>query len=687
MKRLPYVIMFVVMIMQAQVVAWAQDYLNETQEQRDGRMEWWSNARFGLFIHWGLYSIPAGEWNGTTNHAEWIRTTAQIPLKEYDKFVNQFDPVQFDADAWVKMAKDAGMKYIVITSKHHDGFCLFDSKYTDFDVMSTPYKRDILKAMAEACRKEGMKLCFYYSIMDWHHPDYLPRRDWEKDRPVDGANFDRYVEYVKNQLKELLTNYGDIGVLWFDGEWESTWNPERGRDLYEYVRKLQPSIIINNRVGAGRSGMEGMTKEGEFAGDFGTPEQEIPATGLPGVHWESCMTMNDHWGYNKHDDNWKSTKTLIRDLADIASKGGNFLLNIGPTAQGVFPPPSVERLKDISAWMKVNGESIYGTSASSFVSLPWGRCTEKSIEGGTRLYLHVFEWPSQGVLSIPDILNQPKKAFLLSDSKKSSLRISRKEVGLTIKVPRTAPDSLDAVIALDIVGNPDLYYPPSIASEFDSFVDPLEVTVSSDRDNIEVRYTLDGSKPTASSALARGRIRIVRTTEITAQCFRDGKPVSPVARKTFKRVSPLPAINVTNIDSGVAYSYFTGSWKTLPVFDQLKATRTGIVKNFDLAPRTEPNNFSFEYTGYVLVPRDGMYTFFTDSDDGSRLYVDTTLVVNNDGEHGMVERKGAIPLGKGLHALKVDYFQSAGDIGLRVSMKGPEMRQLAIPDSMLFHQR
>ncbi len=253
----------------------------ETPGEHDARMQWWREARFGMFIHWGLYSIPAGEWKGRTDHAEWIRTTAQIPLAEYEGFVSQFNPVKFNADEWVRTAKAAGVKYIVITSKHHDGFCLFDSKYTDFDVASTPFHRDILKELADACHRQDIKICFYHSIMDWHHPDYLPRRDWEKDRTTEGADFNRYVTYMKNELRELLTNYGDIGVLWFDGEWENTWNQDYGRDLYAYVRSLQPKIIVNNRVGAARNGMQGLTKEGEFGGDFGTPEQEVPATGIP----------------------------------------------------------------------------------------------------------------------------------------------------------------------------------------------------------------------------------------------------------------------------------------------------------------------------------------------------------------------------------------------------------------------
>jgi alpha-L-fucosidase len=338
----------------------SKDYLHESKEAKDARMSWWREARFGMFIHWGLYAIPAGQWKGETNHAEWIRHTAQIPIDEYDKFVGQFNPVQFNADQWVRMAKDAGMKYIVITSKHHDGFCLFDSKNTDYDVMNTPFKRDILKELSMACKRHGVKFCFYHSIMDWHHPDYLPRRQWEK-RSSEGADLQRYITHMKSQLKELVTEY-DPAVLWFDGEWEDTWTHEEGLKLYNYVRSLKPGIIINNRVDTGRKGMQGMTKAGSFAGDFGTPEQEVPHAGIDGVDWESCITMNNHWGYNSHDKNFKSAKFLISQLVEINSKGGNYLLNIGPKADGTFPQESIDRLAEMGKWMKINGEAVYGTT-------------------------------------------------------------------------------------------------------------------------------------------------------------------------------------------------------------------------------------------------------------------------------------------------------------------------------------
>jgi alpha-L-fucosidase len=416
---------------------------------KDERMAWWRDARFGMFIHWGLYAVPAGTYNGkrVDGIGEWIMNNGKIPVKEYEKYAEQFNPIGFNADQWVRMAKNAGMKYIVITSKHHDGFCLWDSKVTNYDIMdATPFKRDILKELSAACKKQGVKLCFYHSIMDWHHPDaqapfYPNYNDTSKSNP----NFDRYVEtYLNPQIAELLTNYGPIGVLWFDGEWIRDWTEPKGKDMYAYARRLQPKIIVNNRVGKGRKGMEGLSKSDEYAGDFGTPEQQIPPSGLPGVDWETCMTMNDTWGYKEYDENWKSSEELIRNLADIASKGGNFLLNVGPTPEGLFPRAIERRLEEIGKWMAVNSESIYGTTASPIGRPDWGRCTAK----GNKLYLHVFRWPADDKLEVPLAGVQVSKAYLLADKKHAGLPVSSGQDQITVSVPKAAPDSIDSVVVL-----------------------------------------------------------------------------------------------------------------------------------------------------------------------------------------------------------------------------------------------
>ncbi len=437
----------------------------ETPAQHDARMAWFRDARFGLFIHWGVYSVPAGEWEGKTNYAEWFLEETRMPVSQYEKFASQFNPVKFDAKEWVRLAKNAGMKYIVITSKHHDGFGMFRSDLTDWCIKSTPFQRDPIKELSDACREAGLKFCLYHSIMDWHHPDWGVRRPWN-DKATGTPDMDRYTAYMKGQLKELLTGYGPIGILWFDGQWEKPWTAERGLDLYSYVRSLQPNIIINNRVGKpldSASGI-GFAQRGTV-GDYGTPEQEIPPTGFgPGVDWESCMTMNNHWGYNKHDQNWKSTTTLIRNLIDCASKGGNYLLNVGPTSEGLFPQASIDRLNEIGEWMKVNGDSIYGTHASPFEKLAWGRCTQKSVgPGTTRLFLQVFDWPADGKLVLPGLANKPLKAFLLAD--KQPLQLVSADNQVTLTVPEHAPDQPASVVAVDIRGKPEIIKPDPYADE------------------------------------------------------------------------------------------------------------------------------------------------------------------------------------------------------------------------------
>lgn len=349
----------------------AVSVLNESPESFNQRMEWWRDSKFGMFIHWGVYAVPAGVYNGEKidGGGEWIMKTGQIPADKYEEFAHQFNPEKFDAKEWVKTAKDAGMKYIVITSKHHDGFALWDSEVSNYNIVDyAPYGKDVLKELSQACREAGLKFGVYYSIMDWHHINaqlysYL---DHALDKSRDNKeNFAKYFnEYMIPQVKEIVNGYHP-DIMWFDGEWISNYTHEQGVELYTLLREMDPDLIINNRVDKGRDGLQGMNKgDQKYMGDFGTPEQEILDT-KTSLDWESCMTMNDTWGYKKDDDNWKSAGKLVHNLIDVTVKGGNYLLNVGPTAEGLIPKESISRLNCIGHWMSTNNEAIYKTEKMS----------------------------------------------------------------------------------------------------------------------------------------------------------------------------------------------------------------------------------------------------------------------------------------------------------------------------------
>ncbi len=420
---------------------------------KEERVKWFMDARFGMFIHWGIYSIPA--------RGEWIRSHEKITIEAYQKYFEEFNPTNYDPQGWAKVSKDAGMKYAVMTSKHHDGFCLFNSKLTDYKSTNTTANRDLIEEYVESFRNEGLKVGFYYSLLDWHHEHYpiytdrhhpMRANEMFKDKHID---FNKYVEYLHGQVKELLTNYGKIDIIWFDFSYDDmTGEKWSATKLVNMVRELQPDTIIDIRLGGN---LRIKTPE-IYAGDFITPERVIPPEcilnedGQP-IPWESCITLNDHWGYCANDMDYKTPKQIIRTIVECVSKNGNLLLNGGPNAKGEITEPSLNVLSEVGKWMKKNGESIYGCGMSKFPKPEWGRFTQN----GNNLYAHVLDTDSiTNLLNFWKFDGKIKSARLLADG--SELKVggvkqfySQYLGGLSIKLPNSKHlDDVDTVIKLEL---------------------------------------------------------------------------------------------------------------------------------------------------------------------------------------------------------------------------------------------
>jgi alpha-L-fucosidase len=420
---------------------------DQLSPEANARMEWWRGARFGMFIHWGIYSVPAGVWKGkeAPGFGEWIMHKASIPVSEYQALAPEFNPTEFNADAWVSMAKAAGVRYIVITAKHHDGFAMFKSKADRFNIYdATPFKRDPLKELTAACLKYGIKLGFYYSQdQDWNAPGggsaYGPH--WDKAQDGDFGKY--YETKALPQMEELLTNYQPFpAVIWFDTPSENM-TTQRAAEMVALLNK-HPNVIFNNRLG------------GNVAGDTNTPEGTIPERPYPGRDWETCMTINDTWGFRSGDTDWKSPEMLLRNLIEVASSGGNYLLNVGPDSKGVIPAPEVDRLLFIGKWLKVNGEAIYGTLAAPVPQKPaWGRMTEKP----GKVFLEIFNWPTDGKIVVP-IANEVTKAYLLA--KPETHFTTTPGTGVTVNLTGTAPDPVVSVVVLEVKGDIQPFVLPEV---------------------------------------------------------------------------------------------------------------------------------------------------------------------------------------------------------------------------------
>lgn len=389
---------------------------NDVTRARDERTKWYQEARFGMFIHWGLYAIPA--------RGEWLRSNEKMRKETYDSYMDEFEVENYDPKQWAALAKKAGMKYAVLTAKHHDGFCLYDSQYTDFKSTNAPCKRDLVQEFLEAFRAEGIKVGLYFSLIDWRHEDYPhygdkfhPMRE-EKEFEGKTHNFPQYLEMMHGQIKELLTNYGHLDLMWFDFSYDSmnceTWEATK---LMEMVRSIQPHIIIDNRLEGSAEDAGSIRTENPtiYSGDFASPEQMIPpygisdCTGTP-IPWEACITLNNHWGYHAQDKHYKTPEMVVRMLVECVSKNGNLILNVGPDATGRIPRESVEILKEVGRWMDENAKSIYGCGMAKYPKPEWGRFTQN----GDKLYAHVME-PQIGAVCLPNMAGKIKSMRLCKD--------------------------------------------------------------------------------------------------------------------------------------------------------------------------------------------------------------------------------------------------------------------------------
>ena len=422
--------------------------VNAQHQSADERIRWFQEAKFGMFIHWGLYAYPAGEWNGNKGYGEWIQYNANIPGSEYVKIAKKFNPVKFNAKEWVSLAKQAGMKYIVITTKHHEGFCMYDSKLTDYDIVdATPYGKDPMKELAAECQKQGIKLCFYYSVKDWHHENYPIEYTYFSKSNPDGylgfpkkskPDYEKYFSYLQGQVKEILNNYGPIGIIWFDWHGKALdpgqdQNRIYAQQLVDSIHKWQPACLINNRLGG-------------VGADYGTPEQHIPG-GTQSQPFEVCMTLNDYWGYNKHDNNWKTPEKVIYNICDISSKGGNYLLNVGPTSEGIIPNKAQQILKKVGDWLEVNGEAIYNTTSGG-EEVRWNKEIEMITAKPGTFYLHVFNYPEDKKVYLNDFNKQVETIYLLADKSKNPLKFKTHPQGVMITLPDTPLDAINNIIVV-----------------------------------------------------------------------------------------------------------------------------------------------------------------------------------------------------------------------------------------------
>ncbi|QGY42536.1 alpha-L-fucosidase [Maribellus comscasis] len=521
-----------------------EEIWDETEEEKTERLQWWNDARFGMFIHWGPYSQLAGEYKGERidGIAEWIMKHAKIPVNEYRELAHEMNPIKFDAGKWVQLAKATGMKYIVITAKHHDGFAMYKSEVSPYNIVDwTSFNRDPLKELSQACAKEGIKFCVYYSHReDWDHPGgYGNNWDYDNDwgsHLYNQENFRKYLEEkAKPQLRELLTNYGPIGLVWFD---RGMYTQEQGFEFVNLLHNLQPSILVNGRVG---------NYDQEILGDYQNMNDNGTPPGGIEEYWESPQTLNDTWGFSKYDTNWKTPEYVIQRLLEIVSRGGNYLLNIGPKGNGEIPDATIEIFSKVGPWVKRNAESIYGTTANPFGELPWGYCTVN----GNKLYLFIRDWPQDGVLMVHGLKNAVTSAYMLLN-KTSKLAVSQNEKQTQISLPKSPIDDPISVLVLEIDGCPRV--DPPIVLQGDSGLIRLDYLKVITQGKTKTRFNRKGgfhiSKWTGPEDTAEWLIHVNEPGKFKIN-------ITYAANKEWEQQPFEITIGKSNIERHVVY---TGDW-------------------------------------------------------------------------------------------------------------------------------
>lgn len=661
-------------------------------------MTWWRDARFGMFIHWGLYSEAGGVWKGTflPGWSEWMLNRLRIPPAEYQaELVPRFDPADFDAAAWVRAARDAGMGYMVITAKHHEGFAIWRSEASALDVEATRFGkpaeeggrgRDPLKELADAAAADRMPLGVYYSLLDWSHPDYLPRRPWES-RSAEGADYSRYTDFMSAQVRELLGGaYGKVAILWGDGDWEHGMAEHRSDAIVAMARTLQPGILVNDRWAQ--------------PGDYATPENKIPEAAL-GRPWETCMTLNDSWGYARDDRNFKPASAVTAMLVECVSKGGNFLLNVGPTGRGTIDGRTLGVLREVGQWMRTYGESVRGCGAAPLPKPEWGRITWRaSPDGSATAYLHVQEG-SHGAgadLRLPGVLDLPSRVRVLGEQGTTRALAERDGADTLIRIvaePAGPAQATAPVIAAHWDSAPSIARPPRIVGDARIFIDSTQVAFDPVSPSCEIRVTLDGSAPNMSSPRAapgrdgRPCVSVRDTCTLRAVTFWSGNPVGSETQATFTRVEPLAPIARAETSPGLAVRLLEGTFERVPSRETLAGEGSAWradVPDVRLPEDRPAEAFALLLTGFVDVSRAGIYRFGISSDDGSILEIDSTVVVDHDGPHGATERTGDIALGAGRHRISVRFFEATGSEALSLRWRPPGATELSpVPASRLSH--